>query len=1113
MALSVFKCSPWLQAFLLRRGIQTPDQRGLYAYHCSYEEYIELRNLLCLLEGSDAMLQDKAACACLVLFGSEWYRREYRSEYAWTWDPIWKILGFNLSPGELSKVIPKGLEGYWKRPLHFYEAGHRRNFLGSLFGEGGLPFQVLREGGSRFQSLFDRLLKQYDQWHLLGFNTLQQVEQQLEKANLPQVFASRTSVELIARMVDELVALVRNYGLAQADEPVAHLDALNPKWRELFPLPLDNETGSELLNGLLKTATIEGKRRRRDAKGWSCRHIWHEAQPDVFKVLISMPDEVVLRLTTQPSTTRFELAIAEEGQVIADLGPGYALVDNGVAHIRLRLREVSGKRRDCSIPLSLVAMAGGMQIAALPIEGSAVALGEVPLGFEPMNDSCWQLCGQTSFNTAAEELLLVLPDGGSLSTAGSSEEAIFSDMPMAFSLRTVKVQGKAQLQVEGEELYRIRTGHAAGMGFGLELTGAQLCWPTKPALTFVGQPRVQWPTASGELQQQGGDLYIAGKQLGSGLLQEALGAQYVSVRNRNGDALLRRRVGILPTDFRVELRSGDKPGVGSILVHSRQRCLLQIDDESLQVQQIRREGYTELFLSAKDFPPIRVRLSVTPSLMADPVVIDLTFPSSGCLAFDGSGKPLKRTFSVDDLLGARLCLFGQSGTPTRFGIELTLKGSTARNACYSWYYTAADKPLDISLYNIREQIVDLLSLQSGIDQVVELRVFGNGHDASYRIRRYATEMQLDRDSQMLCAANLHFGSDDFPKPVLMLLHDPMRSSIALSSRTTDGVPTGYFELPAIVERDGPWLVLPKSGSAVSFRPLFVAGGWQPMAPSDEIQSLQKAVLTFDHASTISSFTSVLDAMAINPMHSGWQFLRALYQEYGYLPLATFEVWKALIGHSRALAMALFKFEMEAKFLDRLEAEFPILWEFLPIAEIHRASKSFTTFLKSKGIAEEAVDNLLGRMLSRLGDRFPSYGQSVQHFLSGKPVAPEIKVPREVLKRHLDDWYQELIRERSDAQWPEFGAKQLEHWYASQSDSVIAFKSDLEYRNAVLYLPVFAAALASGNARFTDVFAEGAEAIFFLRQVRDFDTKWFNSIYQYCLLNSTMDIHKAELLYG
>lgn len=273
------------------------------------------------------------------------------------------------------------------------------------------------------------------------------------------------------------------------------------------------------------------------------------------------------------------------------------------------------------------------------------------------------------------------------------------------------------------------------------------------------------------------------------------------------------------------------------------------------------------------------------------------------------------------------------------------------------------------------------------------------------------------------------------------------------------------------------------------------------------------MLTFDHASPVSSFLPVLDAMATNPMHSGWQFLRALYEGYGYLPLATFEVWKTLVGHTRALAMALFKFEMDAKFLGRLEAEFPLFWEFLPIAEIHLAAKRFAAFLKVKGVAEEAVDSLIGRMFSKLGETYPSYGQSVQRFLSGKPVGPEIKVPLAVFKDVLHGWYLELIRERSEAQWPEFGGKRLERWYNSQSDSVIAFRSDMDYRNAVLYLPVFAAAVACGKAQFTDVFTDGVEAIFFLRRVRDFDSKWFNSIYQYCLLNSVMEMHKAESVNG
>jgi hypothetical protein len=138
MPQSVFKCSSWLGTFLQSRGLQAPDYRGLYAYHCNHEEYLALMHQLRELGTFDQAVNDMAASACLVLFCSEWYRREYQRDHGWSWEPIWKTLGYSLSPGDLSKTIPKGLERYWKRPMHFYES-ERRDFLGSLFSEGNPP--------------------------------------------------------------------------------------------------------------------------------------------------------------------------------------------------------------------------------------------------------------------------------------------------------------------------------------------------------------------------------------------------------------------------------------------------------------------------------------------------------------------------------------------------------------------------------------------------------------------------------------------------------------------------------------------------------------------------------------------------------------------------------------------------------------------------------------------------------------------------------------------------------------------------------------------------------------------------------------------------------------
>src|SRR5690606_10058197 len=102
-----------------------------------------------------------AACGAFCLYCAEWYRRKYSRNDGWSWEAIWASLGFKFSAVELAKIIPKGMEGFWRRPVRYYDS-ERRNFLGSLFCEGGLPFQVLQESGSRFQMLFQKILKHHD---------------------------------------------------------------------------------------------------------------------------------------------------------------------------------------------------------------------------------------------------------------------------------------------------------------------------------------------------------------------------------------------------------------------------------------------------------------------------------------------------------------------------------------------------------------------------------------------------------------------------------------------------------------------------------------------------------------------------------------------------------------------------------------------------------------------------------------------------------------------------------------------------------------------------------------------------------------------------------------
>lgn len=378
--ISWVKCTSWLSNFVNLRGLRQPDGRPLYEYHATNAEYNQLTQLLCAVGQSQSNICNRDFAACFVLFCSEWYRRDYERQCGWTWDPIYKKIGISFTATELGTIVPKGMEDYWLRPIRFYES-ERRNFLGTLFSEGGLPFRLLKESDSRFLAVFSRILGQYEQAKQSGFSALSLARAVIEKSALPTVFSEDTSVELISHMADNLNSLVLTHNLTNHKEPVQQLDKVHPTWRSEFPIPLDDETGTHFLNGLLCAASVEVKPRLQKNKSTRCQFYWSEKHPDELRVIVSLPDEVSFPVTSEPSTTRFELAIYEDGEEVSGLGPAYASLENRQATVRLRKSEVRFVRQNPSAGLSLVARAGGMIVGSIKLDDSEIAIGEVPLTF------------------------------------------------------------------------------------------------------------------------------------------------------------------------------------------------------------------------------------------------------------------------------------------------------------------------------------------------------------------------------------------------------------------------------------------------------------------------------------------------------------------------------------------------------------------------------------------------------------------------------------------------------------------------------------------------------------------------------------------------------------
>ncbi len=170
------------------------------------------------------------------------------------------------------------------------------------------------------------------------------------------------------------------------------------------------------------------------------------------------------------------------------------------------------------------------------------------------------------------------------------------------------------------------------------LSGLSLWEKGSPLHKSTQQVRTQGPIRHADCRQR----KLADFLCTGGIIQEMLGAQYLSIRNSNNETLLRRKIGILPADFSIEIKGGMHANEGTIVITTQHPCVAKLKDKTLEATRKRTEGRTEIQLKAEGVPPAFITLQVLPNLAADPIDIELPFPAKGCLALDVNGRPLDK---------------------------------------------------------------------------------------------------------------------------------------------------------------------------------------------------------------------------------------------------------------------------------------------------------------------------------------------------------------------------------------------------------------------------------------------------------------------------------------
>jgi hypothetical protein len=1080
--------SQWLSQFINDRGLNSASGNSLFSYQMTLEEYNILKDIVVEYEPKiNLSIKHKEWCACFVIFCSEWYRRLYQADDGWAWQGIWDELRFKKDASERETIVKLGLEGYWQRPILCYTA--RRNFLGSVFSEGGLPFQLISKPDNNFGYLMRRTLKDFYQVDLFRIS-LQDIIR-LNVDNLPSAFQQEESIELIAEIINQLMQLVKIHNLdnIETDKPSNYLDKMSPGWRSHFPIPLDNTTGSDLLDNWLSNATKALGSIKKHKTLLACNH--YLSLPNlIFRSEITLPKTLEFDFKkSDVNSARIDIDIYEGDKSAAYLGGSYAQFENNNTKVRPKQKGIKLKRSNLDKCLSIVASDAGKYLEGKDIENSAIQLGEVPLGFSEKNGT-FQLIGQASFSTKKEVVFLLLPRDFEV-------EIILGTCELENTLQGYhwyKVNGDFRC-ISGEHIYRVSTNKSVDTSGMISLLGDEIMWGTKPSLVYKGVPKFK---INSDLPVSKYDFtsFINNKNIQSLTNSQKYGRHTFTVKNKDNDILLKRSVGILPDDFDIEFKAGGKVGEGKIIVTSSENAIYSIVGEGVVVLTSKLPNGIEFLLSATDLPPVNVSLTVLANLMSDPIQIDLPFPASGIYAFNKDNVPLAMDVSVDDLIGSRLYLYSSSISSESFSIELALMPQGRSTPNYNWNVRVDDKPLEINLYSYKDRINELMSL-GALDATVRLTIKGKQRNIkTFNIRRHSHAIDVDYQMHTVGLkgdASLKYMFDDSFRPMAMLISEPERSPLLLEPKLVEGMNVGMFEIPSLMDKEGPWLIVPQPDSNATFRAGFYSN--YEKEELSEIKDIKAAIkhFSFDNRDTISTFIKEIEN---KPQNNNWNYFVKLWEKFSYLPLPTFNAWSDLVKNHKALALLLLKMEMDERLVQRIDREFTIIWEMISPNVWIEAKHTFADYLLAADVPEEMCSTIINGLFDKLHQVLPNYPQEVIDFIKTEKMPALMPTP--VMEHVISGWIQDLIRDNSDASWPQRFEGRLLKWLNKRPEVEKYINIPNSFQFPVAILPIVCASIAAEDTRISELFVFDHETLFNIKLIRDFDHNWFNPVYSYFL---------------
>lgn len=1082
----------WLSMFRIFRrvdGVKIPDGRPLFGYHVSNEEYAELAQVLRESAGDFSRPARKSYwAACFCLYVAESFRRDYdASEGGWSWNGFERALGISLTPAQRSEAVDEGLVKYWGRPIRMQT--HRRDNLGSLFAEGGLPWKLVQHDHHGFGRAVRAGLKNYYDNRDAGRSTAEFLDDYLPY--LPQSFRNAETRQLLAGIVEQLVTLVENHPITGQEDPASYLDKHVEAWRQGFPIPLGEENGKRLVNDWLRRADRSRGERQQKVEEHAinrCNHWLHldRYHEQAVTTEVTLPKEI--RFIVDPTmlrSTRLELGFYEGDSLLVKAGAVYGQlggeVDTGVEMSVLLPRQYFRlSRRKPDEPLKVAFLASGQEVYVDTLTDSAISFSGNPLIFE-QGDHGWVLTGDSSRRYVTERALLWAPSGAEVEGDGVDCQHKDSDGSWAV------ITGDVLLRF-GEELYRFTPGISEPYGPQVQLKGRVMIDRSLPVTVYRGWPQLLTDTAVAAGREY--SRFINSKRNLSEAPLQRYGAFRYKVANNEGETLLLRRFGVLPEDLKISLLPASNREPALVRVTSVAELKARVSGEGIEPKDGELvDGELSLHLKYRGpRPPAGFRLLLSGS-GEEPVELRFDYPLDGVRFLTPEGEETKPTeLLVDDLLGSQLVL--TNGMPGRqlFNIQMHLMGGTDANIKRHYSVLVADRPVSLSLFAFSDDVRQMLSVTGNQDSYIRFSIDSHKPLMRFDIRRFNCILEKENlyTFRLQGARATRVGE---PRKVeAMLLSDPAMKPRELEEVTTYGVGMGAFEFQAKMTEGGPWLIYPKPGAADQFRPVLVPNGLIE-ADAHEIHSLHAATRAYHPKNNPTVIDAQISRMAADLSHSGWSYLEELWDHFKHLPLSTFEAWKALARNPHALALATMRLGFdEAKAL-RFQEELSIVWEYIPLTTWRDSYSGYADWMNNNGVPQLLIGNIMTQRSQILQSLVSGY-KEMAPYIHGGDCSELKQISPGGLLTYL---FQELRRNYPEIEsWPSYLGTELRKWILSQQVPAQLYDySNTHETNALAYLPVFLGYVTAGRAKPEDLDVTPDFLKFAIRVLADFDRQgWF-----------------------